>query len=626
MPDKKQDHWLRRSAEGYVGLNGVFYGNKYKSQLESLFTGRSFYYHGTSEAYASSIRQQGILSKYSLREGSVTKGFLDDNAIQSDAYHGLTYITRNPLIAKEYAVQQHGLSLGKRLLDVQNEMRANVAKGITLDKMHGGSVLKLSIPEWKHKLNRVVNPEIAHFKDFDEYFGSHIDQFLAKGLEPMPEEMLKPIWNSLLSSDVIKGDIGSKLIKGSIDYERVGLKEVFQYAKHNPKNFAKGAAGFLGIGVAAAIGLHGTFFSGRDDAYNTIEGLKHGGQAQKKRREMTPFGSGWDPLRNLVADNIGKGPSVFQEFIRSKGFSEALTKGKIVKELGQGAFGEAHLMETTVQVGQQSHTLQYVRKTALNLKPQKVIEEAKAMHALSDLNAPNVYGIDKEHRTYMEHFKGVMAHEHMLYGGTIAKNTIDDLETFFNASHKRGIAHLDAIRDASRFHPDLSEQGLFTDEVTPYNVIITPEGRAGVFDWGQSTKAGTKPRHGMLSDAEQNKVHYSMTGYIGKTLPTAADLDRELITGLRKQGGKLSEQYTRKVDSTISNTGESAATAGDLPKNKVPQGAPFPNATFASSSDQGSIRKLGMAKTQKATSAMMFENGRSGGKRSKSAFAASRKG
>lgn len=366
--------------------------------------------------------------------------------------------------------------------------------------------------------------------------------------------------------------------------------------------------------------------AGRDDAYNTISGLLHGGFAQKMRKKFTPFGSGWDPLRNLVADNIGKGPSVFQEFIRSKGFSEALTKGKIVKELGQGAFGEAHLMETTIKVGEQSHTLQYVRKTPLAEGFDKVIPEAKATHAMSDLNAPNIYAVDKERRTYMEFFKGKLAHHVMLKGGAIEENTINDLENFFHEAHKRGYAHLDAIRDASRFHPGMER---YSGEYTPYNVMITPEGRAGVFDWGATVPAKTSARFSPFASEDRKSTFGSMETYIGKRLPTAADLDNELIHGLRKQKGKLSAHLTHNGDGTAptADVSLSDVSAATNKGHKIrSQQTPFPNATFASSSDHSNIRKLGMAKTQKATSAMMFENGRSGGKRSKSAFAASRKG
>jgi len=54
----------------------------------------------------------------------------------------------------------------------------------------------------------------------------------------------------------------------------------------------------LGVGVSAAVvGAYATqplsWFSGRDDEYNTIPGLQEGGEAQRMRRILTDFGSGY---------------------------------------------------------------------------------------------------------------------------------------------------------------------------------------------------------------------------------------------------------------------------------------------------------------------------------------------
>lgn len=44
---------------------------------------------------------------------------------------------------------------------------------------------------------------------------------------------------------------------------------------------------------------YGRFFSGKDDAYNTLEGLKHGGMAETSRRQHSEFGSGWQGLKKV---------------------------------------------------------------------------------------------------------------------------------------------------------------------------------------------------------------------------------------------------------------------------------------------------------------------------------------
>ena len=50
----------------------------------------------------------------------------------------------------------------------------------------------------------------------------------------------------------------------------------------------------IAVGLGLGIPIIGSvLFSGRDDEYNTIQGLVHGGVAEQKRRELTEFGSGY---------------------------------------------------------------------------------------------------------------------------------------------------------------------------------------------------------------------------------------------------------------------------------------------------------------------------------------------
>lgn len=55
----------------------------------------------------------------------------------------------------------------------------------------------------------------------------------------------------------------------------------------------------LGIGATALLLKPLSLFSGKDDQYNTIEGLAHGGEAEKSRRKHSDFGSGYKGLVNL---------------------------------------------------------------------------------------------------------------------------------------------------------------------------------------------------------------------------------------------------------------------------------------------------------------------------------------
>lgn len=56
---------------------------------------------------------------------------------------------------------------------------------------------------------------------------------------------------------------------------------------------------FFGYTVGKIIGETAGVISGKDDSYNTIEGLRHSGISGATRRYNTDFGSGWQGLKNL---------------------------------------------------------------------------------------------------------------------------------------------------------------------------------------------------------------------------------------------------------------------------------------------------------------------------------------
>jgi hypothetical protein len=103
-----------------------------------------------------------------------------------------------------------------------------------------------------------------------------------------------------------------------------------------------------------------------------------------------------------------------------------------------------------------------------------------------------------------------------------------------------------------------------------------------------------------------------MTGFVGKELNTAADLDMELIHGLRRQKGKISNKFIGE---------EYQDTA--MISQKTP--AARPKAIARVNAEKSSMRKLGMAATQKQTVAGLFRDATFGGSRSKSNFVSARK-
>lgn len=57
----------------------------------------------------------------------------------------------------------------------------------------------------------------------------------------------------------------------------------------------------LGVGILAGVALFGHLFSGKDDEYNYIEGLRHTGFSGESRALNTDFGSGWRGLIGFSA-------------------------------------------------------------------------------------------------------------------------------------------------------------------------------------------------------------------------------------------------------------------------------------------------------------------------------------
>ncbi len=92
---------------------------------------------------------------------------------------------------------------------------------------------------------------------------------------------------------------GEVLTQQSIS--KMGLPSRFSTLNKAVMNLYTGARARprLTAGIAAAVAIGGLSFSGRDDNYNTIEGLGHSGIAQEGRLQLTDFGSGWRGIVKL---------------------------------------------------------------------------------------------------------------------------------------------------------------------------------------------------------------------------------------------------------------------------------------------------------------------------------------
>jgi hypothetical protein len=209
----------------------------------------------------------------------------------------------------------------------------------------------------------------------------------------------------------------------------------------------------------------GRKFSGSDDRANTVEGLRHGGLAEKLRRIFTPFSSGWDALRNLV-----KGAETFEDMVGSKGFQMALSGAKKGKLLGEGGFGNAHRMHGSFR----GEEFSFVRKTGMIGE-----HEGAMMKKFGDDFAPSFYGegVGKGKTAYLDMEE--IAGESLFDLGRQRKLTGDILEQYedkLGKMHEAGMVHADAALS---------------------NVMITKEGKVGLIDFGGAGPAGTEFRSHM---------------------------------------------------------------------------------------------------------------------------------
>lgn len=108
-------------------------------------------------------------------------------------------------------------------------------------------------------------------------------------------------------------------------------------AKHLGMASAPIALGALGLSM---------MFSGKDDEYNTIEGLRHEGIAGRMRKEMTDFGSGW--IRRAISKGVSS--TLLEEAVKRSGKSVVRTaRGEIFargRMIGEGGMGEVFSVQS----------------------------------------------------------------------------------------------------------------------------------------------------------------------------------------------------------------------------------------------------------------------------------------
>lgn len=192
-------------------------------------------------------------------------------------------------------------------------------------------------------------------------------------------------------------------------------------------------------------------FSAFDDAYNTIEGLRHTGFGGHTRRRTTDFGSGWNALRGLV-----RAGETFADMLSSSEFQKALENS--MSRGPKGVLG--HGVDATAEMRLamfRGKPFPFVRKTG------KVSgAEASMMDRFSESVAPNLYGQGEGHID-MEYFGG------------------QTLEAFVKKSPEK--VDFDKIREAVG---NIHKEGVYHNDLHMNNIMVMDDGNIGIIDYGRA--------------------------------------------------------------------------------------------------------------------------------------------
>lgn len=188
-------------------------------------------YHGTSKKNKQGILEKGLLGSKSVDPESITNKMMGGIGTQDGRHLVYTSKTRTPALLM--AMNQKSM-LGE-----------------------DPAMVKMSIPYKDYKEMRKTRGTDKN----PEFQGMSKEEFIKKGESMGANKTVSGKYYDTFSGNkegvtrIFEGDIDSKYIKGSKNYQKNSLKELGEYVKNNPKRFAKGVAkGTAGVGLVAGGG------------------------------------------------------------------------------------------------------------------------------------------------------------------------------------------------------------------------------------------------------------------------------------------------------------------------------------------------------------------------------------
>lgn len=253
-----------RGAAGVAGVAGGA-GLAASSPTRKYLTGREKYYHGTSPEIVERIKQEGIKPRKDIPKRYAARtatDVLDKDLVEKSK--GLSFLHKNKDAARNYAEQKAELDhlRDSHRAGFQSPTNARDLVNAQMEARRSG-VVDVDLPFWKY--DRAVNPEAgASFQEYsDRKKRELVGRLLRRGHSE--KDALEAAEEHLKNNQkyykggfkdygertfAVRGAVSPEHIKNSPKYKPLSGKEVLQYMKKSPGNFAKG----VGLG-GTALGL-----------------------------------------------------------------------------------------------------------------------------------------------------------------------------------------------------------------------------------------------------------------------------------------------------------------------------------------------------------------------------------
>lgn len=310
------------------------------------------------------------------------------------------------------------------------------------------------------------------------------------------------------AGDTLKGRVSTLLER---EAPKVGIGQTIK------ANWKLGAVALAGIGIL------GHLFSGKDDEYNYIEGLRHTGFSGESRALNTDFGSGW---RGLIRIGRGEGSNIIPEVGRGELGLGAQIKGDINDRIAH-AFDRGGLA-----------------------RPRQRIDSELMDAAKRGRESPVLIDIDKHKDLLAENSENRLSLESLRAKGAAA--TQDDLEEIDRLRLTLAQQPSESLKGTvrhERFHESVSRQPDLAQQVKATNV---PEAFTDIHR--QIRYGPEKLRAEEYLAHREQYIHHPMTMAHSPFYPVFRDLEAAGEISVTPRAGRIRARRLQDLDNQLNAT------------------------------------------------------------------------